>query len=68
MRTIFTYKGNEYGYVVINGKVVPFKIEKNIYENEVVLDDEMQEQLESEFEVYEATLTEDEMKIWRGEG
>ena len=67
MKTIFTYRGDEYGYVVIDAKVVPFKVEKNMYENEVVLDDEMQKQLEAEFAAYEATLNEKELKIWRGE-
>jgi len=66
MKTIFNYKGKEYSYIVLDGEVVTFSVEKNIYENEVVLDDEMQKQLEAEFEAYEATLTENEMKVWRG--
>ena len=67
MRTIFKYKGKEYTYVMVDGEVVTFKVEKSVYEDEVILDDEMQRQLEIEFEVYEATLTEEEKKIWRGE-
>jgi len=67
MRTIFNYKGEKYTYVVIDGEVVTFKVEKNTYEDEVVLDDEMQRQLEAEFEVYETTLSDEEMKIWRSE-
>lgn len=67
MRTIFKYKGKEYTYVMVDGEVVTFKVEKSVYEDEVVLNDEMQRQLEAEFEVYEATLTEKEKKIWRGE-
>lgn len=66
MKTIFKYKGKEYSYIVLDGEVVTFQINKSAYENEVVLDDEMQKQLEAEFEAYEATLTEDEMKVWRG--
>lgn len=67
MRIIFNYKGEKYTYVVIDGEVVTLKVEKSVYEDEVVLDDEMKKQLEEEFEAYEATLTEKEMKIWRGE-
>lgn len=67
MVTIFTYKGEAYSYVVLNGEVVTFKVEKSVYEDEVVLDDEMQRQLEAEFEIYETTLTEEEKKIWRVE-
>jgi len=67
MGTIFNYKGEEYSYVVIDGEIVTFRVDKSVYESEIVLDDEMQRQLEAEFEVYEATLTEEEKKIWRGE-
>jgi len=67
MRTIFKYKGEEYTYVIVDGEVMTFKVEKSVYEDEVVLDDEMQRQLEAEFEVYEATLSDEEIKIWRGE-
>lgn len=67
MKTIFKYKGEEYSYVVIDGEVVTFKVEKSAYEDEVVLDAEMQRQLEAEFEVYEATLSDEEIKIWREE-
>ena len=65
MRTIFNYKGKEYSYVVVDGEVVTFRIDKNIYENEIVFDNEMQKQLEAEFEAYEATLSNEEIKIWR---
>jgi len=67
MRTIFNYKGKEYSYVVVDGEVVTFRIDKNIYENEIVFDNEMQKQLEAEFEAYEATLSNEEIKIWRRE-
>ncbi len=67
MKTIFTYRGDEYGYVVIDAKVVPFKVGKSVYEDEVVLDDEMLEQLEVELSEYESTLTEKEKKIWLAE-
>ncbi|HIQ27736.1 MAG TPA: hypothetical protein EYH42_04475 [Sulfurovum sp.] len=65
MIAIFTYKGEEYSYVVLDGEVVTFRINKNVFEDEIVLDDELQTQLEAEFEEYEATLTEEEKKIWR---
>lgn len=67
MRTIFKYKGKEYSYVVRDGEVVTFKVEKSVCEYEVTLDDEMKKQLEAEFEAYEATLNDEEKKIWRGE-
>jgi len=67
MKTIFKYKGVGYTYIMVDGEVVTFKVEKNVYEDEVVLDDEMQRQLETEFELYEASLSDEEKKIWRGE-
>ena len=67
MAVIFTYKGKEYSYVVLDGEVVTFRINKNIYEEEFMLDEELQKQLEAEFIEYEATLSDEETKIWRGE-
>ena len=67
MRAIFKYKGKEYNYVVLDGEVVTFRVEKSVYEDAVALDDEMQRQLEAEFEAYEATLSDEEIKIWRRE-
>jgi len=42
MRTIFKYNSEEYTYVVIDGEVVTFKIDKSPYTDEIVLDEEIQ--------------------------
>jgi len=64
MRPIFKYKDNFYSYAVVNCKVIPFKIAEKIPEDEFEFSVEMRKQIEIEFAEYEATLNEDELKIW----
>ena len=68
MKTIFKYKGKEYSYIVIDEEVVVFRLDRSPeYEDDDIFDEGMKQQLEEEFKVYEATLTADEMKVWRGD-
>jgi len=67
MKTIFQYQGKAYSYIVVDSEVITFRLDQKDHECEIVLDEEMEKQLEVEFAAYEATLNEEEMKIWRGE-
>ena len=65
IKTLFTYKHIGYSYIVVEGEPIPFKVSG--YKDNIELDDEMQAELDSQLEAFEATLSEKEMKIWLGQ-
>lgn len=65
MKTVMTYKGKKYGYRIENTKIAIAVIDE--LDEDDILDEEMKQQLREEFAMYEATLTDEEMKVWRGE-
>ena len=67
MKPILRYQGKAYSYIVIGSEVITFRVDGKSLKNDFEFDTETQKQLEAEFAGYEANLTKDEMKIWRGE-
>ncbi len=65
MKAVMTYNDKKYGYRIENSEIVIAVIEE--LDEDDILDEEMKQQLREEFALYEATLTEEEMKVWRGE-
>jgi coproporphyrinogen III oxidase-like Fe-S oxidoreductase len=65
MKAMMTYKGKKYGYRIENSKINIAVIDE--LDEDDILDEEMKQQLREEFAIYEATLTDEEMRVWRGE-
>lgn len=66
MKPIFEYRGKTYGYMLTKIGIVLYRICRKKPEDGFEFDDEMQKQLEEEFSIYEATLTSEELTVWKG--
>jgi hypothetical protein len=65
MKAVMTYKGKTYGYRIENSKINIAVIDE--LDEDDILNEEMKQQLREEFAIYEATLTTEELKVWRRE-
>lgn len=67
MQPVFRYKGRTYSYIIVDGEIIPYRIDKENFGKDFRFDEDMKKQLEVEFTEYETALNDSELRIWRGE-